>query len=97
MQQPRLEPVGSIEYLVMWRGYGAEGNTWEPAENIFDAALIDDFEKREAELEAMTPEVIFVGDDMLERASEVHSLGFRRPTDSLFHELSIFVFRRSLH
>jgi hypothetical protein len=34
-----------LEYLVAWQGFPkATDNTWEPAENIFDAALISDFE-----------------------------------------------------
>ena len=47
----------AVEYLVIWRGYPAEENTWEPADNILDAALIADFERREAALDAMPAEV----------------------------------------
>eukprot|EP00966_Prymnesium_polylepis_P037936 880082-Prymnesium_polylepis.1 len=50
------EAEGGLEYLVAWRGYPPEENTWEPAEHILDAALIEAFEAREAALDAMEPE-----------------------------------------
>jgi hypothetical protein len=34
------------DYLIKWRGYSHEHNTWEPASNIMDPELIEDYEKR---------------------------------------------------
>jgi hypothetical protein len=36
------------EYLIKWRGYSHEHNTWEPESNVFDGDLIADYHKRRA-------------------------------------------------
>ena len=36
---------GKMEYLVKWKGYGPEENTWEPAENFLDTQCIRDYWK----------------------------------------------------
>ena len=38
------------EYLIKWKGYSHEHNTWEPVSNIMDHELIQDYEKRQSEI-----------------------------------------------
>jgi len=41
---------GRVEYLVRWRGYTDEDDTWEPRENLMAGAdrMISDYERRRA-------------------------------------------------
>jgi hypothetical protein len=49
----RTATGGTTEYLIVWRGYGEDANTWEPSDNIFDETLVTDFREREAMLMAL--------------------------------------------
>ena len=45
-----INDQGKTEYLLKWRGYGDEDNTWEEADNLTCKELIFDFERRERDV-----------------------------------------------
>ena len=42
----RVKNHGKIEYLLKWKGYGSEHNTWEPIEHIYCRHKIKQFEQK---------------------------------------------------
>lgn len=46
----RKNKKGKVEYLVRWRGYGSEGDTWEPEGNLSTCTMyVHDFNRQHAE------------------------------------------------
>lgn len=51
----RKNKKGKVEYLVRWRGYGSEGDTWEPETNLSTCMIyVHDFNRQLAERQRET-------------------------------------------
>jgi len=58
--------AGRVQYLVKWAGFTEDDNSWEPAGNILDQQLIDDFNVRQKQLKESQQ----LGNDVSEEESE---------------------------
>lgn len=76
----RKNKKGKVEYLVRWRGYGSDGDTWEPETHLSTCMIyVHDFNRRYAEWQRDTTLLRSTRSFPSHRFSPAHRLPCRPP------------------
>ncbi|KAL7386850.1 hypothetical protein ABVT39_014811 [Epinephelus coioides] len=77
----RKNKKGKVEYLVRWRGYGAEGDTWEPETHLSSCMVyVHDFNRQYAQRQRDTTLLRSTRSSPSLHCSPAHRLPCRPPT-----------------
>lgn len=78
---------GKVQYLVRWKGFSEDENTWEPAENLCDTAMADALrftkalKKRQKELEDAGEMLLAPDDEMIQTVPSADMIPDQVPSD----------------